>query len=378
MKRICCLALCLLLFAGCAAKPAQTQSEDLTPVQDEPSAQTQTPATEQPQASPPSEPAAQDVPPDGAPLNEGEPEGWEEEWPEEYVVDGYRLEDGAITQTGELKKYRFAQLDGAERYMDIIALYVQQFLGDSLAMEEDSPHNGYANWFYSGEHGTASVSGSSITGRFCYMLSLDFDKILENTESAVMDEAAMERAARDFCALFRDITGKLELLKAEKQEADYNDPRSDEPRAVSVPVMVYTFRSAENSSLTLDMQDGQPAPVCCGDSTIEDLKTHCFTATVWPDGTVVEANNYITRSEVTENGTARMLTQDDLPRLLNFFTSTTAQDTVVFESIRADRFDVYFGSADIEPVLTVEYHFESDPEAHYSTQFVLPGLLDPV
>ena len=142
--------------------------------------------------------------------------------------------------------------------------------------------------------------------------------------------------------------------------------------------MVYTFRSKENSELTMDIQDGLPVPVSCGDSEIADPNVHCFTATVWPDGTVVNADNYITRAGVTEDGVARMLEESDLPRLLNFFTSFQAHDTVVFESIRADHFNVYFGSADIEPTMTVDDHFDSDPEEHFSTEFVLPGLFDPV
>ena len=362
MKRICCLLLCLLLICGCA--PAEPREAD-APVPADTAAQSEAPE------------AAESLPSDGTPVNDGEPEGWEEEWPEEYAVENYRLEDGAIAQTGELRRYRYSAFYDASLYMETVANYVEPLLGGSLSIEEDSAHDGYSNTFILGIGGTASVSGSSITGRFSYHLSLDFDRILEKTETAVMDEAAMERAAREFAARFDGITGELELLKAVKQEADYHDPRSDEPRYVSVPVMVYTFRSAENSSLTLDMQDGQPVPARCGDSTNDDLNVHCFTVTVWPDGTVAEADNYITRGEVTDNGTARMLTEDDLPMLLDLLTSPTQHDTVVFESIRADCFDVYFGSANIEPTVTVEYHFESDPDERHTTQFVLPGLLDP-
>ena len=372
MKRICktgCLLLVLLLLAGCALKPAQAQEEDPAPPQSEP----ESPQEPSDQTGTP----VQDAPSEDMPTDNGEPEGWEEDWPEEYVVDGYRFEDGALAQTGELNKYRYLQLDGAQRYIDIISLYVQQFLGVPLSTEEDSAHDGYANVFLQCPGGNASVSGSSITGRFSYNLSPNFDQIAEKAESPLMDEAAMERSAREFTALFSSITGELELLKSEQQEADYHDPDSDCLRDVSVPVMVFTFRSAENSAL-LDIQDGLPAPVCCGDSMIDNLNVHCFVVTVWPDGTVVEANNYITRADVVATGTIRMPDEDDFPKLLNFFTSYTEHDTVVFDSICADHFDVYFGSADIEPAMTVEYHLESDPENSLSTQFVLPGLFDPV
>ena len=355
--RLPALILALLLLGGCI-------KFQLEPKQPEPEVQSDDPEPAEPQPK--------------QPFPDGEPVDWEEEWPEEYVVDGYRLEDGAIAQAGELNKYRYSQLDGAERYMDIVALYVQRFLGDDLGMEEDSPHDGYANWFYTGKGGTASVSGSSITGRFSYSLQPDFGRILDMTETQIADPAAMEQAAWDFAGRFAGITGELELLDAKAQEAYYQDVRSNELKNVTVPVMVYTFRAKEFSGLDLDIQDGLPAPVACGDSEIADLNVHCFRMTVWPDGTVVGADNYITRAGVTADGTANMIAEDDLPRLLNYFTSTAEHDTVVFDSIRADHFSVYFGGADIEPALTVEYHFDSDPDQHFSTEFVLPGLLDSV
>ncbi len=376
MKNLLLLLLALFFVAGCVKnQPADPEPNELP-------AQAEANGLEQASAPPetPSRPdsSAPDESYDEAPLFDGEPEDREEEWPEEFPVENYRLADGAIAQTGELNRYRYTQLDNAEHYMDMIALYVQQFFGDDLSIEEDSPHDGYANWFIQGENGRASVSGSSITGRFCYTLSPDFDRILKMTEAAIMDEAAMERAAWDFTERFIGITGELELLRTERQESAYHDERSNEIGDVSVPVMVYTFRSKDSSTLALDIHGGLSAPVVTGDSTISDPNIHCFTVTVWPDGTVTEANNYITRADVTPNGSARMLKEEDLPRLLSFFTSFSEHDTVVFDSIRADHFSVYFGSADIEPAMTVEYHFESDPGTSVSTEFVLPGLFDPV
>ena len=351
MKRTLALLLALLLLCGCAARPAS---------QPEPA---------QPQAETSSEPGAQEAP-------TGEPEGWEEEWPQEYPIADCRLADGAIAQTGELNKYRYVQLDGAERYHDIVSQYLFRFLGDDLGAEEDSPHDGYANWFITGENGGASVSGSSITGRFSYSMQPDFDRILQASASEITDPAAMEQAARNFAALFSGITGELELLGSEEQEAYYHDERTNEMKDITVPVLVYTFRSKVHSELSLDIQEGLSAPVCCGSSDSADLAVHCFTATVWPDGTVVAADNNITAAAVEEAGTTRMIGESDLPVLVEFFTSYAENDTLIIESVSANSYSVYFGSADIEPTVTVEYRFESDPDTLLTSEFVLPGLFD--
>ena len=356
MKRMLFLLLALLLLCGCAARPA-AQPEPEQPQE-----------TQEPEAQ--SEPEAQEPP-------AGEPEGWEEEWPREYPIANFRLADGAITQAGELNRYRYTQLGGAERYHDIVSQYLFRCLGDDLRAEEDSPHDGYANWFITGENGGASVSGSSITGRFSYSMQPGFDRILQASESEITDPAAMERAARDFAALFAEITGELELLGSEEQEAYYHDERTNEMKDITVPVLVFTFRSKEHSELSLDIQEGLSVPVCCGSSDSADLAFHCFTATVWPDGTVVAADNNITAAGFEEAGTTRMIGESDLPVLAEFFTSYAENDTLVVESIRANSFSVYFGSAEIEPTVTMEYRFESDPDSLQTTEFVLPGLFDP-
>lgn len=350
-------ALCLL--AGCAAGVEQTNTTSSDPL----------PETAVPTETAPAEPESPTQTETAEPT--GEPEGWEEEWPEEYPVETYRLLDGAIRQTGSLNKYRYEQLDGAENYMYLVADYVRQALscGDALTLREDSAHDGYANWFMDSPNGSASVSGSDITGRFTYGLYPNFDRILEMTEQPVTDRDAMEQAAWDFTQRFSGITGALVLLKAEDETQYYHDERSSELRDVTVPAVKYTFRSVTAGETTAEIQAGLTAPVSCGDSTIEDLNVHCFTVTVWPDGTVVRGDNYITQAQLTPDGTVRMLDEADLPELLNYLSSTTEHDAVVFEEIRADSFSVYFGYATVEPILTVQYHFESNPSEPCTTEF---------
>ena len=255
----------------------------------------------------------------------GEPEGWEEEWPPEYPLAGYKLLDGAIQQTGRLNKYRYEQLEGAEDYMNLAADYVREALacGDELTLREDSPHDGYANWLMEAPNGSASVSGSSVTGRFVFSLYPGFDRILEMTEQSITDRGALEQAARDFAARFSGITGELELVKAADEVQDYHDERSAGFQDVHVPAVVYTFRSADHSRLDLEIQAGLDAPVLCGDSTLDDLAVHCFTVTVWPDGTVVRGNNYITLAQAVPDGSARMPDANDVPELIFYLSSNT-------------------------------------------------------
>ena len=350
----------LCLLAGCAStggQPAATVTEI-----------GEQPVPTEPAVNPSDTSAFDDSDPTAA---SGEPEGWEEEWPAEYPVENYRLFDGAIRQTGNLNKYRYEQLPGAENYRNLVADYVRQALscGDNLTMTEDSPHDGYANWFMEAENGSAAVSGSSITGRFTFGLYPTFDRILEMTGQVIEDQAAMEQAAWAFVQRFSGITGELVLLKSEEEPQYYHDERSSELKDVTVPAIVYTFRSASVSEVSLEIQDGLTAPVACGDSTIDDLNTHCFTVTVWPDGTVVEGNNYITQAPLTEDGTARMLDESNLPELMTYLTSFSENDTLVIEEIRADSFSVYFGYATVEPIVTVKYHFESNPTDSLSTEF---------
>ena len=377
-------AFCLL--AGCASVVTQSEAPqgngDTTaltePVPTAEDAETTSAAIEATPADTEPAPVTAETSPAEVETTEavGEPEGWEEEWPPEYPLAGYQLLDGAIGQTGRLNKYRYEQLEGAEDYMNLAADYVREALacGDELTLREDCPHDGYANWLMESPKGNAAVSGSSVTGRFVFSLYPGFDRILEMTERTITDRAALEQAARDFAARFSGITGDLELIKAEDEDQDYHDERSSGLKDVHVPAVVYTFRSPEYSRLLLELQAGLDAPVLCGDSTLDDLAVHCFTVTVWPDGTVVRSNNYITKAKTVPDGSVRMPDEDDVPELITYLSSNTENDTVVIREIRADRYSVYFGYPEVEPFLTMTYYFESDPTEEHSTEFVM-GLL---
>ncbi len=369
------LALCVL--AGCSAAPApapeQPQETILITVEPTPAAETETEPTEEPTAAAETEAGETE-----AEAVQGEPDGWEEEWPEEYPVTEYRLLDGAFTQSGELNCYRYSQLPEAETYMDLLADAACQTLGcerDELNMSQDSAHDGYANWSMEAPNGWAWASGSSITGRFTYGIDPGFDRVLTAMELPLDDTEKMEQAAAEFAARFAGITGELTLVGSTQTSCYYHDERSQEWKDIVVPALRCIFTSSA-SSVQLPLNDQENVPVTCGDSEIEDLTVHSFAVTVWADGTVVGADNYITRAQIVPDGTIRMIDESDVPRVLEYLSSMTENDTVVIERVRAAEYSVYFGHAEIEPTVTVDYYFESDPENHQSTLFVLPGVLD--
>lgn len=306
-----------------------------------------------------------------------EPEGWEEEFPQEYPVTEYRIEGEGFRQSGEVNLYRYEQLPAAEHYVDILAEIARKALGDdALIYEEDSPHDGYANWFADVEVGSSSISGSSITGRFTYSLYPGFDRVLEQSQRTVEDRDAMEQAAKAFVDHFTGITGELVLVGSKDEEDHYHDERFTGLRDVIVPSVIFYFRSEENSKITLRAQDGLEVPVTCGDSSLDDLTDHVFAVRVWPDGTVVRADNYISRAEIVSDGAMEIPGEPSMDYLLTFMTSYKENDTFVLESAGVDSYGVYFGSAEIAPILTVKYHFASDPDDHRSTDFYMPGLFD--
>lgn len=306
-----------------------------------------------------------------------EPEGWEEEFPQEYPVTEYRIEGEGFLQQGEINLYRYEQLPEAEGYVDILTRIAREALNSPDAVYEiDSPHDGYANWIMETPQGGSSVSGSDITGRFTYWLNPAFDRVLEQSQRTVSDRPSMEQAARDFTAQFSGITGNLTLVGSKDDDLHYHDERFTGLRDLIVPTVIYYFRSEENSRIRLTAQNGLEVPVSCGDSSVDDLNDHVFAVTVWPDGTVVCGNNYITRARIVSDGTMQIPDESAMNRILSFMTSFTENDVFVLESAGIEGYSVYFGYGTIDPILTVNYHFESNPDDHQSTQITIPGLLD--
>lgn len=311
---------------------------------------------------------------------------WEEEWPTEYPVENYKLQsaDGGsvFAQSGELNVWRYEQLPAAEDYVSILQGYLDELKENSgsnyncgeLTVDAETVHDGYANHFAQNglEQGQgASLSGSSVTGRFSFSLwPGQYAALLAG--KSVSDRAALEEAARSFVRRFEGITGQLVLQQIEDETLEFfPDPR-DVHTTVQVSALRFRFTAATEKAAhpTLTIQDGLEVPVTCGDSTLDNLGEHSFSVTVLPDGTVANANNYITLASPIPDGTIRMIDESDMKTLLGFFTSYEQDDTMVITSIRASTFSVYFGSALIEPTITVEYYLESDPGVLQTTDMV--------
>ena len=317
---------------------------------------------------------------------------WEEEWPDEYPVKSYKLKpaqgDSVFAQTGALNVYRYEQLPAAEDYAALLQGYLDELKQSSggvydcgtLVTDAETMHDGYANHFAQSETTAeqgASLSGSSVTGRFSFSL-WPGQYAPQLRGRSVSDRAALEEAARSFVKRFEGITGLLVLQEIEDETLGYSIRPDGYNQYVEVSALTFRFTAAPETAARpmLEIQDGRPVPVTCGDSTLDDLGEHSFSVTVLPDGTVAFANNYVTRAEAVPDGTTRMIDESDMETLLSFMTSYAENDCAVFTSISADCCSVYFGSAEIEPTITVKYYYESAPDEPLSTEMVLPGLFD--
>ena len=308
-----------------------------------------------------------------------EPDGWEEEFPQEYPVTKWLLEGGAgqvFAQTGVLNKYRYEKLQGAEDYVTLLQSYADEALGSSVDFvpDLDTAHDGYCNWFLQTDTGSASVSGSDLTGRFCFNLWPGTERASKVSVDP-LDVDSLLVKARAFADRFTGLTGELEYVSSKVDYDQYYPDQADTPD-IRVRTLTCYFRSTEYSRIQAQMQDGYDVPVLCGDSEIEDPSQQLFTVTLWPDGTVVTANNYLTRAALELDSTCPMLTEAAMPQLVSFFTSFVEDDTMVVTKITADCYNVYFGSAEADPTLSITYYYASDPDMVQTTQIIAEGLLN--
>ena len=302
----------------------------------------------------------------------------DEEFPEEYPVTEYRLEGDVFKAHGEVQAYRYEPLPMEDGYQIVLHNYAEAALNSEglMSLDADSVHDGYANWGMYGPNGNAFASGSDITGRFSFNLAPGFDKILEMTEAKIEDPDMMQRKAVEFAALFSDITGEIALDHSQEDTCHYHDERASELQDVTVSAITYYFRPVGKAYETRPMQEGLEVPVRSGDSNVLDLPYDCFYVTVWPDGTVISACNYITRAEIVQADTVRLPEEEDIWKIMEFMTSFTENDTVVITSIEPTMYGVYFGSGNIDPDITVEYYYASDPDNKQSTVFDLRGTMN--
>lgn len=311
-------------------------------------------------------------------YNNANPEG-EEEWPEEYPITDYQLLDDAFKISGDINEYRYVQIEDAEKIIDTL----NDYFGITLTLDtEIEYHDGYGNWFYNNdapidsEH--ASVSCSSVTGKFSFNYKPEDNRIIKAADNNNIDLKQMRKIAEEFADHFSYVTGEL-ILADEKDAEDisYTIP-SDKGNDIVVTVSgrTYYFTSEEYSKVNVSVQEGQNCYVECGDSSIIDRESQYFAVTIWNDGTIVDASNYITRAEIEKTGTKQMIEAKDIDKLLTYFMSNTENDTLIIKKIYIDSYSNYFGYSTIEPVVKVEYCLKSDINNTQTTEIVIEGLLE--
>lgn len=303
----------------------------------------------------------------------------EEEWPEEYPVSDYQLLDDAFKISGDINEYRYAQLDGAEKVIDTI----NDYFGISLTLDTDIDyHDGYGNWFYNNDapisSESASVSGSSVTGKFTFNYKPDDKRIIKASENNNADEKQLRTIAEDFANRFTFVTGKLDLVdEKEAEDISYTIPSDrGNDNVVEVSGRQYYFTSERFSKEQVSLQEGRSCYIECGDSSITDRETQYFVITLWNDGTIIDASNYITSANIEKTGTKHMIGSTDIDKLLTYFTSNTENDTIIIRKVYIDSYSNYFGYSTIQPVIKIEYCFKSDINDIQTTEIVIDGLLE--
>jgi hypothetical protein len=290
-----------------------------------------------------------------------------EEGQREYPVTKYKLADGAIELSGPVNRYIYADLDGADKVIDTL----NGIFDIDLKIDETINFtNGYSNWFWDNGEGlnavSASVSMSSKTGKFSFYYKPDNNLILTASQAGGAEEEKLLEKATDFVNKFSFVTGEL---KFEYSEAD-NDlyypllvEGATDSEDFKVSGRTFYFTSEKYSRQKLDVNSEiTNCYVECGNSNILMREVQYFVVTLFPDGTVVSADNYITKAPILSNGTVEMIDESKLNTMLEYFTSTTEDDTLLIKRIYVNAYSNYFGYPEINPFMNIEYSFASDPD----------------
>lgn len=313
-----------------------------------------------------------------APVEEQTESGEPDDAFADYSITEYELKENAIEVTGELKKYAYADLDGADRFIDVL----NEYFDVELKADEDlSYDNGYANWSWSeGEFPDVkdvSVSACSKTGKFSLYLTPHNKDLVAVSQAGDATEEKLIDKATDFVNKFSFITGDLTF--------EYSIPDNDlyypfisedggDTEEMHVAGRRFLFSSEQYSKQTVSANDSLICPVECGneDQTLRNVQY--FSVTLLADGTIVSAVNCITKAQITDNGDWKMITSDDIDKLVGYFYSTVKDDKLIITRIYVESYNNYFGNPDINPVLNIEYYLESAPENVRTSQMSIEGF----
>jgi hypothetical protein len=305
-------------------------------------------------------------------------DGWD--GVQEYTVSKYEVNEGAFETTGDLKLYRYEEVEGAENVIDVFNSYYNI----DLKVDEETKHeNGYGNWFWENGDSTdiisAAVSMSSKTGKFSFSYSPGRKAVESASKAETPEDNKWDEKVTEFVNKFEFVTGKLTL----DSSSPYNDmyypfiaEGQEDTEDIQVKGRRYLFVSSDYSKQKVEAQDGLNCYVECGDSDITNRDTQYFVVTVFNDGTIVSANNYITKANIVSDGTEKMIDESSMDKLLVYFSSTTEDDTMVLTRAYVCSYSNYFGYPEITPAIKVEYYYKSNPSDVQATEIMLQGFYD--
>ncbi len=300
---------------------------------------------------------------------------------EEFTVSDYEIKENAFEVSGQVNRYIYDSLENAGNVISTL----NEYFDIELKVDESTDYeNGYANWFY--EDGSvedqldASVSASSKTGKFSFYFKPHNDVIQAASKLSEASEDELLEKATDFVNKFSFVTGEL-AFDFSTSDADLYYPLMNEEGTdsedVRVPGRTFMFTSEKYSKQRLDLNETLNCYVECGNSNIKLRDVQYFTVTLLADGTIVSADNYITSAQILENGTYEMITEEKMDKIIeDYFRAPQENDKLVISRVFIDSYGNYFGYPEIDPVVKMEYYFESDPENVQVTEFAIEGFFN--
>ncbi len=313
------------------------------------------------------------------------PDDWEHvpEFPVDQAVsvNGGDNYDGVfIPRTGELNCYIYYALPEAEAYVDLLNAYTAEICGcdpdDMERSESDSYRDGYANTYLTAPNGaSASISGNSKTGRFSYSRSPSSDEIHQELRGFLSDADAMEPTARAFVERFASITGPLTLVETQMDEKTFLNDGYSYPD-ITVPTVTFVYK-AEGGHGKLEAQPGLELPIQCSNAEASDANAACFSVTLGANGKILSAENCVTLASMVPDVTKHVPTEENIPGILQYLTSSVENDTLILHSVEATAYTVYFGGVELHPLITVTYSFASAPDEVQTLEIALDAPLEP-
>ena len=297
---------------------------------------------------------------------------------EEDIIEEFPIakvafaDDFKLWPDDPLNVYSYRPLEAADNLVDIL----DDYFGIDFTAANDLRYDGYVNYLYPSTDAENALgdaffdlSTNYYTGKFVYGSSRSWEEIKDFYQNyaeynLTKQRDLMQKSAVDFAQKFTDITGKLSLNHEEIIDMSDSIYNKTETTGYEYKGIKFYFTSSK-STTKLNLGDGT---MCATENGVNDQ--NYFTVSVRPDGSIQYAENYLTMAEIEQSSQKPPLTREYLEKLSFLFTSTTENDTLVYDEISAYTYYNYFGYTSIEPAIHVKYHYESAPEETLETSFI--------